>query len=488
MPDFVFKSPDGLELTVTGDTPPSEQELDAIFSDARSKVGAKGSSQGPEGSAIGRFAAGAGEYLNPISMVSGAYQAVRHPLDTASQMLQAQVGEAQKAKGLFGEGRYTEAAGHLGAAVLPIVGPMAARAGEAIASGDIAGGLGQATGLIGTSALPSVARGATKAVQSIIPSGMAERAAQAAETASSRRFAQVMSPSGSSKEIKTMGKQAEKIAQDVRRRTTAITPEGLHAQIADQLDDVGKQFDDFYKNTPDSDQIGPTAPFIARLQEKRAQLARRGTGGAVFAAENAERVKAIDTAIDEVRRMGSYATSRELSGLMGDWKEAAKDAYVPSVAPGFQQIRAKAKGYADARSAFSDGLIERHPELEKLNPNYSVLKQANDVMTALEDTERVRPTVGRTIMARGLGAATGAAAHGATGGIVGAIVAPLVERGISTTVSPAIKLLLARQLGVLADAIRSGAPPATVNTLTYRLRPLILNAQAQQGTQPVEGQ
>lgn len=41
MPDFVVKSPDGMELTITGDTPPSEQELDSIFADARSKKGLK---------------------------------------------------------------------------------------------------------------------------------------------------------------------------------------------------------------------------------------------------------------------------------------------------------------------------------------------------------------------------------------------------------------------------------------------------------------
>ena len=488
MPDFVFKSPDGLELTVTGEAPPNEQELDAIFADARAKVVGKKAPQGPEGSAVGRFASGAAEYLNPVNIVSSAYQAVRHPIDTAGQIIQSQVGEAQKARQLFGEGRYTEAAGHAGAALLPVVGPAAARAGEAIASGDIAGGLGQATGLIGTSVLPSAVEGAGRVIKATIPAGMAERAAQAAETASSRRLAQVMTPAGSSKEIKTLGKQAEGIAQGVRRKTTAITPEGLHAQIADQLESVGQNFQDFYKNTPAANQLGPTAPVLSNLESKRMALARKGTGGTVFAAENADRLKAIDTAIREVRSLGPYALSKDLADLMGDWKEPAKGAYTPTVNPNYQAIQGKAKGYADARSAVSEALLKRHPELERLNPDYHILKTANDVMTALEDTERVRPTVGRTIMARGLGAATGAAAHGATGGIVGAIVAPLVERGISTTLSPAVKIVMARQLGALADAIRSGASPATIQTFAYRLRPLILNAQAQQGGQPTEGQ
>lgn len=60
-----------------------------------------------------------------------------------------------------------EAAGHLGAAALPVVGPMAARAGEAIGRGETAYGLGQATGLVA----PLAAGEALRSVRATRPIG-----------------------------------------------------------------------------------------------------------------------------------------------------------------------------------------------------------------------------------------------------------------------------------------------------------------------------
>jgi hypothetical protein len=74
----------------------------------------------------------------------------------ASDVLQAQTGQAKQALDLARQGRYVEAAGHAGAAALPVLGPAAAQAGELIGDGQIARGLGQATGLVGSVLLPRV--------------------------------------------------------------------------------------------------------------------------------------------------------------------------------------------------------------------------------------------------------------------------------------------------------------------------------------------
>lgn len=100
------------------------------------------------GSAVGRFLSGAGEMLNPVTMVKGAANAVLHPIDTAAGMLGAAGQQFSQAKDLYGQGRYVEAAGHAAAGALPIVGPAAAAAGEQIAGGDIAGGLGKGAGML----------------------------------------------------------------------------------------------------------------------------------------------------------------------------------------------------------------------------------------------------------------------------------------------------------------------------------------------------
>ena len=109
-----------------------------------------------------RFAEGAWKNLNPAGLV----QAVRHPIDTLGALIDAQVEQIQQAKSFYDHGRYSEAAGHLGAGLLPLVGPPAAKAGERIGSGDIAGGLGEATGLIAALEAPKVAGKVAGAVKS----------------------------------------------------------------------------------------------------------------------------------------------------------------------------------------------------------------------------------------------------------------------------------------------------------------------------------
>jgi hypothetical protein len=132
----------------------------------------------PAASVGTRFAEGAWKNLNPLGLV----HAVAHPIDTLGALIDAQVEQIQQAKSLYGQRRYTEAAGHLGAGLLPLVGPPAAKAGERIGSGDIAGGLGEATGLLAALEAPKVVpkvvgaatraatAGVTRAVEAL-PSG-----------------------------------------------------------------------------------------------------------------------------------------------------------------------------------------------------------------------------------------------------------------------------------------------------------------------------
>jgi hypothetical protein len=153
----------------------------------------------PEGSAVGRFLSNAGEALNPITALEGVASAVAHPIDTAKGIIGSQVGEAEKALDLIKQGRYTEAAGHGAAALLPILGPAAAKAGEQIASGDIAGGFGKTAGLVAPMAAGAVVPSEVKVPGPLAPAGqgVADAAALAESngvpldvaTASGNRFA-----------------------------------------------------------------------------------------------------------------------------------------------------------------------------------------------------------------------------------------------------------------------------------------------------------
>jgi hypothetical protein len=126
------------------------------------------------GRGIGRFLAGAGEMLNPITAVKGLAHAVAHPLDTVDSMIDASAEQYGKAREAFGQGRLTEAVGHGLAGTLPVIGPAAAGIGEQIGAGDVAGGLGAATGMVaGPAAVRGVTRGVGKVAQPV-----AQRAAE----------------------------------------------------------------------------------------------------------------------------------------------------------------------------------------------------------------------------------------------------------------------------------------------------------------------
>jgi hypothetical protein len=116
----------------------------------------------PDGSALGRFGSGAWEMLNPIEMAKGIGHAVMNPIDTASSVIAAQGQQFVKAYDAAKQGRYSEMVGHGAAGLIPLVGPVAANVGERIGEGDIAGGLGAATGLVGGVLAPGAAVKAAK--------------------------------------------------------------------------------------------------------------------------------------------------------------------------------------------------------------------------------------------------------------------------------------------------------------------------------------
>ena len=123
------------------------------------------------GNALGRLG------MLPVNMVRSTYHAVADEPKNAEETAVSSSGagvipgramlamkrlgydpqaeEAKKVVPLAQQGRYSEAAGHAGAAALPMMGPYAANIGERVGSGDIAGGLTEAAGAI---ALPEVAR------------------------------------------------------------------------------------------------------------------------------------------------------------------------------------------------------------------------------------------------------------------------------------------------------------------------------------------
>jgi hypothetical protein len=132
-------------------------------------------------SGASRFVSGAVSAVNPMPLVSQLADVVKDPVGQAfglkpglqnlKSALHAQLDQAITAaqtakKALDGEGdagtwqgklmAASEALGHGVAAVVPVFGPAAAHAGERIAEGDTAGGLGEGAGLVGSVVAPRV--------------------------------------------------------------------------------------------------------------------------------------------------------------------------------------------------------------------------------------------------------------------------------------------------------------------------------------------
>jgi hypothetical protein len=101
-------------------------------------------------SAAGDFTKSFISGLNPLPMLKSLYE---HPLDTLHGIPDAQKAQYEKAKDSYSKGNYSEAVGHTLAAMIPLVGPAAAQAGETIGSGQVASGMGQGAALLAPSAV-----------------------------------------------------------------------------------------------------------------------------------------------------------------------------------------------------------------------------------------------------------------------------------------------------------------------------------------------
>lgn len=177
--------------------PPIPQKVKADLWDAKNAEGAAVTPAKPAESGggfwngVGNFLGGVVETVNPLPAIqryavqpaldvakaihdgdaAGLASAVGrlNPANTmASDIGNAQLSQGQQAVDLARQGRYTEAAGHAGAAVLPVLGPAAAQAGETIAGGETARGLGQAAGLVGSVLAPHAIAPLQRAVAPLV--------------------------------------------------------------------------------------------------------------------------------------------------------------------------------------------------------------------------------------------------------------------------------------------------------------------------------
>lgn len=465
-----------------------------------------------QGSAAGRFASNAGEMINPVAIAQGVWSAIRHPIDTATNMVTAQVDQGRQAIDLAKQGRYTEALGHAGAAALPVLGPVAAAAGEQMATGDVAGGLGKGVGLLASLEAPRAVNAGAKILRAL-PEG----AAVAADTGAAARIADVMAPKVGANKARFGNMAADvapKIAEDLAREGAPLSREGLHQMVQDKLGAAETALDAAHDARFKSTST-PTKPLLDALRAKRAALtseaidasditpkagvARTGDGTVSFTktavplgedvvpSPNAARVAVIDKAIEEVKKLGPLARYDPLRTMRMAYDGPAKAIYSPAMTTDYMTAQGGKLGAADVTGALRDTLSAMDPAVAKANAPYSLYRTANDVMDATAEVERTRPKVGRVIAARVMTTLIGEHAAGPAGAVAGYAIAPIIENALSRGMTT--KLLTAASLKMLSNAIRKGNVGA-VDTSLAQLKRLRVTAAAIQGnaTSPSESQ
>lgn len=428
--------------------------------------------------------------VNPIAAVQTISHALMHPVDTTKQVGAAQGALFDKAKAAYDKGDYLTAARHFVDYLIPLVGPAIDKSSDLFQAGHWAAGSGDALG-IGLSLFGPTA--VSRHLRELATSQPAQALADTADAKANQNVVDVVAPKVGANKVR-FGKMAADVAPAIARDTTGVTRGGIADSVAAHLEDATAGLD-AAAEARNPNLVYHTRPILDALQAARdrltAQTVRDGrlaAGTDTVPAPNAARVAQIDSAMQSVKNLGPIAHFEALRRIREAFDGPAKAVYSQAVTPDYLTNQGSKLGAADVTAALREHLATFDPATAAANVQYSLWKKASDVITAAEETERVRPTVGRTLMARGLGAVAGGGMGGGFGAAVGALVAPVVER-VAASASPALKMVLARQLATVADAIRSGdlgrakaalasvqkmAPVATGLTAAERVSPSAL--------------
>jgi hypothetical protein len=436
-------------------------------------------------SATWRFLSGAGEMLNPVTIAKGAYGMVRHPLDTYESMVDQSAQQFTKAGEAYDRGGISEALGHTAAGVLPMVGPLAADIGEQVVSGDYAGAAGKTIGLL---AGPKIAKEVIKAPIRV----PAVRAAL--EKGAAARVADVMTPKASNQMARRMGEKATKIAPEILKENRGgWSRAAIQKQILGKLDEAEGALDAAADERLAARALD-TQPIKEALREKRgAQTVRASEasqatprssaivtdsagrpispkatpyGKDVVPGPNQPRVGQIDQALSELDQLGPTSTYEPLRKMRAAYDEPAKMTYNPSLVDDFLKKSGESKGAADVTAALRETLAKADPLTAEANARYALYRSASDILEAAAQIEKVKPKVGRLIMARLTATIFGGQAAGPAGAAAGFVLAPAVDSLVNAGFTT--KLKTAQLMQAIAEATKAGNVPK-MNNLTQQL-------------------
>lgn len=440
------------------------------------------------GTPVERFAAGATRVLNPIAASAGLKQAFTDPKGTIETILADMRAERQKAAVAP---TLRERVGREVAAVVPVLGPMAARAGERAAGGDIAGAAGEAAGMI----LPSVLGPAARLGARAVPN----RVAAAAERGATRRVTREISPTvGPNKQ--RFGAMAREVAptvtETVAREGAPWSRAGLQRQFQSHLEAAEMALDEVADQRLEARTFA-TQPLIAALQAEKQKLTtpavkaskwppttkpirdREGNitferqvepiGEDVVSGPASARAAVIDRAIQELKQLGPVTRYESIRTMRQQYDGVAKKVYAPSITEDIFRTPDGREGAADVAGALRAHLGQWDPATKEANATYHLQRSISDVLKAVEAVEQVRPHIGRQVMMRLITTTSGAHVAGLPGAAAGFVLAPVLESALSAGFTT--KLKMAAQLKRLSTTIRGGDLGRTTSLLHQLTRP-----------------
>ena len=445
-----------IEAEIASKLPPglSDEEFDRVFGPAYEQaLGIAENSPAPlKGSAMSRALSGLWQNLNPVSMAQGLAGAVRHPIDTLTGMA-AQSGEQlQKAKTAP---TGWEKAGYAASAI-PVIGPLAAQAGEAIASGDLAGGLGQGAGLVAPFAASAAMRARVGAQAKAGTPALLE--AQAVQQVADK----VLAPGN----VAFKGR-AQTAAKGILDRGLTGSRDALREAADLGMQEAGGKIDAAI-NAAGGPKAGVAInPIVAQLERKIADLSINGQP--IKGAE--KRVAGLRARIDQMQSTAKTQppgmvqppnapiqvhTFEDLRRIRDEQYRLADEARAYMRA-GKPKMGAEGFAAAETGSAIRQHFGNLAPDLAAANADYTFFKTLGDVLDPAQGRPKVTtPTKGVTGGAATAGAVVGSVTGSKTVGFALSVVKPWIEEMRSR---PEWQLASAQDKLRLAEAIRAGNVP-----------------------------
>lgn len=183
----------------------------------------------------------------PGFMREGPIGAIKDQGGIVRDVLQSHWDQARKAVAAGREGRYAEAAGHTGAAVLPVAGPMAAHVGEQIAAGNVPELVGELGAAVVTGGAGPMAGGARAGLQARRTAGAARSMARAEGD-----LLMAVPATNAAKYTPADFRTAKPYLNEQHRKTPIATTEGLRDALDNSIGEIEGRISGFTEAFPEA--------------------------------------------------------------------------------------------------------------------------------------------------------------------------------------------------------------------------------------------